>query len=505
MQILLLVLILALFFHDAYPTAAVDVPRLGGLALLAVVVLPKLALLGGYGLLCRRMLDRLGKRGAQRAMLRFDRTGSLYRGAAVGLYLLDLYLGLLVAVRGAIGDLILLDELVVLLPPLTVLIAAWWVYYPIERRIRESSLIGRLDAGMPIYPVWTRGQFVLSQIRHHMALVLVPLLLILTWTEAVERFTPARWRLLGGDPEPFIVLLGAGGVFLVAPLIIRYVWDTVPLPAGELRDRLQAMCKQHRVGVRELLLWRTFGGMINAAVMGIFAPVRYILLTDALLEMVRREQVEAVMAHELAHVRRHHMFWLIAAALGMLGLLELGFGVLFFTLADTFPAEGVKAGPQLVAAGWTPGWADWLTDLLRSEQGLLAVTLLATGVCWYLAFGWVSRRIERQADAFAVQHLASNRPEPQRDADGRIVVDRTSAETMVGALQQVALLNHVPIHKSSWRHGSIGWRQAYLRRIVGQPIDQLSIDRQMFWINVASFVILALVIAVYTLASLLAR
>ncbi|MFA9477793.1 M48 family metallopeptidase [Phycisphaerales bacterium AB-hyl4] len=499
MQILLIVLILALFLHDAFPVMAVDAPRLAGLALLTVVTLPKLALFVGYWLLCRHMLGKLGKPGAQRAMVRLDRWGSLYRLAAVGLYGLDLYLGLLIAVRGLIGDLILLDELVVLLPTLALLIAAWWAYYPIERRIRESSLIGRLDAGMPIYPVWTRSQFVLAQVRHHMALVLVPLLLILTWTQTVERFTPPDWQLVGRDPTPLLVFFGAGCIFLLAPLIIRHVWDTVPLPAGELRDRLQAMCRQHRVGVRELLLWRTFGGMINAAVMGVFAPVRYILLTDALLEMVRREQVEAVMAHELAHVRRHHMFWLIAIALGMLGLFQLGFGLMFFTLAETLPTGDETTGPQLVMAGWTFG----LLDILRTEEGVVGATLLATGLCWYLGFGWVSRRIERQADTFAVQHLAGNRAEPARDADGRVIVDHESAETMVGALQQVALLNHVPIHKKSWRHGSIGWRQDYLRSIVGQPVDRLSIDRQMFWINLTAATALLVVITLYILATAL--
>lgn len=501
MQILLLVLILALFLHDAYPTAAVEPSHPGWAALLAVVVLPKVALLGGYWLLCRRMLGRLGKPGAQRAMVRLDRLSGLVRGAVVGSYLLDLHLGLLVAVRERVGDLILLDELIVLTPTLALLIATWWVYYPIERRVRESSLIGRLDAGMPIYPVWSRGQFVLAQVRHHMALILVPLLLILAWTETVERFTPTHWQLLGNDAAPLIVFIGSVGVFLLAPLIIRHVWDTVPLPAGELRDRLQAMCRQHRVGVRELLLWRTFGGMINAAVMGVFAPVRYILLTDALLEMVRREQVEAVMAHELAHVRRHHMFWLVAAALGMLGLLQLGFGLAFFTLAGALP--GSDAGePELVTAGWAIGWTEPAAELLRSEQGLLGATLVATGVCWFVGFGWLSRRVERQADAFAVQHLARNQPEPERDAAGRIIVDRVSAETMIGALQQVALLNHVPIHKKSWRHGSIGWRQGYLRSIVGQPIDAVGIDRQMVWVKLASAIMLALVVGLYTLASL---
>ncbi|MEX0655662.1 MAG: M48 family metallopeptidase [Phycisphaeraceae bacterium] len=500
MQILLLLLILALFMHDALPAFGQEVPRLDWGPLLAVVIGPKLALLAGYWALCRRALGRLGKPGTQKLMLRLDRAGAFYRTAAIVLYFLDLYLGLLVAVCSLTPEwVVVIDELFVLTPTLMLLIASWWAYYPIERRVRESAIIGRLDAGLPIYPVLTRGQFVLSQVRHHMALILVPLLLIFTWAQLVERFADG-WRVWGLDAQPVVVFLGAGSVFMFAPLIIRHVWDTVPLPAGELRDRLEAMCRKHRVGVRELLLWRTFGGMINAAVMGLFAPVRYILLTDALLEMVRREQVEAVMAHELAHVRRHHMFWLIATALGALGAFQLVFGLLFFAMAEALPAGDAGAGPMPVTAGWDLG----LLDLLRSEDGIIGATLLCAGVGWAVVFGWVSRRIERQADTFAVQHMVGTRDQPERDAAGHIIVDRLSAETMIGALQQVALLNHMPIHKRSWRHGSIGWRQAYLRSLVGQPVDRLGIDRQMVWIKGAALATVLAVIGVYVLATVFA-
>ncbi|MEX0745503.1 MAG: M48 family metalloprotease, partial [Phycisphaeraceae bacterium] len=251
-------------------------------------------------------------------------------------------------------------------------------------------------------------------------------------------------------------------------------------------------------GVRELLLWRTFGGMINAAVMGLIAPLRYILLTDALVEMVRREEVEAVMAHELAHVCRHHMFWLLAAAIGALGLLEVIFGLLLVTLVNAGATAAEAGGARLAGVGLDAGLA-----MLNTAEGMTAATVTMAGAAWLLVFGWVSRRIERQADTFAVQHLATARPDPERDAGGRVLVDRASAEVMIAALQQVAVLNHVPVQKRSWRHGSIAWRQAHLRRTVGQPIDALAIDRQMFWIKVASAASILLVIAFYAGVSML--
>ena len=74
---------------------------------------------------------------------------------------------------------------------------------------------------------------------------------------------------------------------------------------GEVRDRMIELCaSMHNVRVRELLLWHTSGRMINAAVTGLVRQVRFILLSDGLLDQVSNPRaIEAVMAHELAHVK----------------------------------------------------------------------------------------------------------------------------------------------------------------------------------------------------------
>ena len=74
-------------------------------------------------------------------------------------------------------------------------------------------------------------------------------------------------------------------------------------------------------------------------------------------------------------------------------------------------------------------------------------------------------------------------------------IDTESVHVMTEALRHVAELNHVDARKRSWRHGSILWRQNYLRSLVGLPADRLAIDRQVFWIKVASAAMLATVAA----------
>ena len=98
-----------------------------------------------------------------------------------------------------------------------------------------------------------------------------------------------------------------------------------------------------------------------------------------------------------------------------------------------------------------------------------------------------------------LDYLEMSSPEPARDAQGRVLVDAVSAQTMIEALQQVAELNHVPARKRSWRHGSIAWRQRNLRALVGLPVEDLPIDRQMQWIKAAALALLVVTAAGFAL------
>lgn len=527
MQMVILFLALGIAAHDALrPIApstpdgtpwaiatAVELP-LGFLGLLAVVVLPRLLLLFAYRLACGSALRALSGRGNARALRRLDRLGHLYRTGMIANYALDLWAGGLLAVRWALGDLVLIDELLLMLPTLFMAGASWWCYYPIDRRLREAGLIRRLDEGRPVYPIWSRGQFLLAQYRHQVALILLPLGLMMAWVEAVNQLLPrgsgpwlqTPWGPLGAaEAVPVAGLAGAAGVFLISPVLLRHVWDTTPLPPGELRDLLRAMCHRYRVRVRELLLWRTFGGMINAAVMGAVAPLRYILLTDALLDALDRRQVEAVMAHELAHVRNRHVPWMIVSAVATLGLLALAAGHAARAVISQLAAWG-ESDPR------SP--ADLAVRLVGDGSQAVELAALCLALLgWAVVFGWVSRRYERQADTFAVTHLSRGaepgRPirasapsdtsapsaAPDASASAPPTIQPAAVEAMCNALQQVADLNHLSVTRRSWRHGSIAWRQSHLRSLVGRSPDHLPIDRTVRRINLASLAGLLLLAA----------
>ena len=432
---------------------------------------------------CRRRLDATRHvREARRA----ERVVAWSRPAAVGLHAWNvLALGWVDAVRAGVGDLLLVDEVLAAAPPLAVFVAGWWAIYPVERRLREAMLMRRLDEGLHVPMLPTRRAFVTQAVRHHVLFAAVPVALILGWAEAalwvaesvvladegVRAASPGlpeapRWASAlpawAVRPE-FVapaqgVLQLAGVVVVIAllPLALRWLWDTVPLGPGELRERLEAVLRANGVRVRGLLVWRTDGTMLNGAVVGFFSPARYVLLTDALLESLPADEIEAVMAHEVGHVRHRHERWLAAAFLG----------------SATLAGAGASALGRALGVDPANGWP---------AIGVVMVSLtVGLGV-----FGFVSRRFEWQADAFAAGSL-SRSTHPPRDAPGTVSHD--AARAMASALGRVAALNGTEPERFSWRHGSIGLRRRRLHALVGARIDRMGIDAVARRLKVASVV-----------------
>jgi STE24 endopeptidase len=330
------------------------------------------------------------------------------------------------------------------------MLAAHWTAYPVEARVRESSTIRMLDAARSLHPIPTRGAYVFAQARAGMIPIIAPLIVPIAFGEvaaaiARERFPGHETAIQFGGG-----LAGVLALFLAVPLIIPPLLGLTRLPVGELRDDLEELAKGAGIGVREIWVWPTDGLVANAAVMGVFPRLRCVMLSDALVEGLPRQQVLAVMAHELGHVAHRHLVWMLPVILSCWWIGAL----VGDPIAQGFYESIVRReGIDLAAAYAEP------IALARD---------LSIAVFGLIAFGFVSRRFERQADTYAVRLLS------ERDQSA----DATPAAVgaMTGALSMVAFLNHVPVERRSWRHGSIAWRQAYLRSLSGQPHGRLAID-----------------------------
>lgn len=152
-----------------------------------------------------------------------------------------------------------------------------------------------------------------------------------------------------------VVTAWAAPVVLL-PLFFRFV----PLPDGPLRERLLALAAKAGVSALGVFEWRTSDrtSRANAALTGI-GRTRRIILSDTLLGDYKLEEVEAVLAHEVAHHVNHDIWKGLAVdAAAVLGAFLAADAALRAAagpaglqgLAD--PAGLPVAGLAMTAAGW---------------------------------------------------------------------------------------------------------------------------------------------------------
>jgi STE24 endopeptidase len=372
-----------------------------------------------------------------------------------------------------VGTWPLVPAVLAVMPFLVSVLLAWLALYPADRAVRQIALEVYLFRGKPVRPVWPRVSYLVYNLRHQVLFVLIPMLLILGAHDVVMRYQrPIEQATRLAYAPDLLVGLAALVVALITPEILRYVWVTQRLPDGPLRDRLTQLAGKLRLRCREILVWRTGGMIVNAAVMGVVAPLRYVLITDGMLEQMDDTKIEAVFGHEAGHVKRHHiLFFLLFAFIS-------GCAVTIFSLR-THP-------------------------LARRDyalyQGLVTLFGLLLAIKWGVLFGWISRRFERQADVYGVRTLAlSGLPCVQpcalhapagnpgsTPAAGALC--STAAHLFSDALHEVALLNGIRPEARSWRHSSISLRSRFVQELALRPGRARQFERVVWAVKAAIFV-----------------
>jgi STE24 endopeptidase len=346
------------------------------------------------------------------------------------------------------------------LPALLAWIGLIAAQYPVDRAMREQNVPAELVSDLPVHAPPGIWQYLIANLRLEVLFTVVPVAMIIGLRDLGSLAVHASGKFPAGTPrEQFadagISLLSAGAVFLTAPVILRRVLHTRPLADSPLRQRLEAMCRTAGLGYREILVWHTDNHMGNAAVMGVLPIVRYILLSDLLLETMSDRQIEAVFAHELGHVAHKHLTW-------------SGVFVVILLLAAIGPGKWVGD----LSSAHLPLW---VTDIALPSVGAIGGLLLL--------FGVLSRFFERQADVYAARTIEMiNQPQP-RPAHSH--VGEYGATVFGSALYRVAVINNIPIASRTLTHGSISDRIEYLRAMSADPALTRQFDRFMVWIYVA--------------------
>lgn len=156
-----------------------------------------------------------------------------------------------------------------------------------------------------------------------------------------------------GLPEGVRVALQVSWLLVMLatmPLLAVRLLPTRPLEEPQ-RSQLDILVERSGVRIRELRVLDTRDQKVaNALVIGPVPRLRYVLVTDYLLETLEQDELEAVVAHELGHARQHHVLVKLGALL-LLVAAAVGVGVALVPLIrDTGPIVPVLAIPVLVVA-----------------------------------------------------------------------------------------------------------------------------------------------------------
>jgi STE24 endopeptidase len=357
-----------------------------------------------------------------------------------------------------------------LIPFVLSVLLVWTALYPADRGVRQIALEIYLFRGRPLRPVWPLLDYLVYNLRHQMLFILVPMVLILLAHDIIVIYQNGirTWTGLQYAPD-LLVGTAALGVAVISPELLRHVWLTERLHAGPLRDRLLVLARRLKLRCRDILVWRSGGMIVNAAVMGVIGPLRYVLITDAMIEQMDDTKIEAVFGHEAGHAKRHHiLYFLLFAAIS-------GCAVTIFSIRTQTLARTDETVYQLLSAG--------LGLLLAAKWGLL--------------FGWISRRFERQADVFGVRTLAlSGLPcvqpcalhSPAARGAGGDPLCATAAHVFADALHEVAVRNGIRPDSPSWRHSSIASRSRFVQWLAQDPRRTARFEARLCWIQRAILV-----------------
>jgi STE24 endopeptidase len=194
------------------------------------------------------------------------------------------------------------------------------------------------------------------------------------------RWSPEWWWLAAAATFSLVIIVLAQ---LAPVLLLPVFYEFKPLDRPALRDRLVALANRAGARVLGVFEWRLGDKTrkANAALTGI-GRTRRILLSDTLLAEHSDEEIEVILAHELAH-HVHRDIWSGIAV-------ETALMTLGFYLADAAIAWSV--GHFGIGAKWDPA----ALPLLVLAGGAVSLALMPLGNA-------LSRAHERRADRYALE------------------------------------------------------------------------------------------------------
>jgi Zn-dependent protease with chaperone function len=280
----------------------------------------------------------------------------------------------------------------------------------------------------------SRQTYVFSNISFSVP-VLLPWLFLSGIADIIQALpfeTPKRFlSTTAGEVSYFLFFLL--GVAILGPALIQKFWRCKPLEDGYYRNRIESLCRRAEMAYADILYWPIFGGkMITAGVMGLVKKFRYILVTNSLLQLLEPEEVDAVIAHEIGHIKKKHLLFYLGFFVGYMLLSYVAFDVIIFAILYAEPVY----------------WLIGKTGLSQTTviSSLSSVVIICVFLIYFrFIFGFFMRNFERQADTY-VYALFDN------------------AKPLISTLEKIAATSGQSADKPNWHHFSIRQRIDYLKK-----------------------------------------
>jgi Zn-dependent protease with chaperone function len=300
------------------------------------------------------------------------------------------------------------------------LLAIWIFSYDAYRAIYRTDI--------------SRGTYVYSNFAFSIP-VLIPWTLLFTFSDIIELLPFDLPKQLLNAPAGqigyFLTFLLIAAVF--APLLVQRFWRCRPLEKGNHRERIESLCRRANIRYADIVYWPIFGGrMITAGVMGLISRFRYIMVTDALLQLLSPDEIDQVIAHEIGHVKHKHLLLYLVFFIGFMVISYSVYTLSSYLVFFTKPSIYLLLTLDL--------------DAERTYYIFSSVVLVVCIVFYFrYLFGYFMRNFERQADLYVFELFPTAKP-------------------LINTFAKIVATSGQPADKPNWHHFSIQQRIDYLNK-----------------------------------------
>ena len=212
----------------------------------------------------------------------------------------------------------LADDLLLVVPALISLIGSWAIFL----FAAPQGTLAKNKSRSSIFTLWLRMQVVM---------IAAPILFAFFATDclnlvlAVQLSTPEQillWSITG---------LAIVASVLLYPQLMLLIWSTKRVEDASQKHRIENLFRMAGLRPRKVRVWKTGDSIVNAAAVGIVPGTEIVIISDLLLKKFDDDEVDAILLHEIGHIRHLHTIRRIAMVLVPLVILAIdqsvGFGL----------------------------------------------------------------------------------------------------------------------------------------------------------------------------------